>query len=319
MGIHLHHDHGDGHDQGHGPDHEHGHGHRHGPPRVSRALTRALIVTVVFMVVELVGGYLANSLALLSDAGHMLTDVGALCLSLFAHWMSKKPSTPRMSFGYHRAEILGALLSGLVIWLLAGGLIYEAVSRLQSPPEVKGPIVLGVALVGLLANLASMAMLHSSQQSNMNVRAAYLHLITDAMGSVGALVAGAVLMFTGWQIIDPIITLLVAALMLFSSWQLVRDAVVVLMESTPGHLDPGAVLAELQAIPGVREAHDLHIWTVASGRPALSVHLVAADAERVLRAANDLLSERYRIIHTTIQVEHPDHFQSERCYDCAHG
>jgi cobalt-zinc-cadmium efflux system protein len=221
-----------------------------------------------------------------------------------------------MSFGYHRAEILGALLSGLLIWLISGVLIYEAIARIQSPPEVEGPIVFVVATIGLAANLVSMWMLHSAKDSNINVKAAYLHLLTDSLGSVGAIIAGVVLWLTDWRPIDPIITVVFAILMLASSWGLVKEAVGVLMESTPTHLNPSRILEDLLTLADVREAHDLHVWTVSSGRLALSVHLISESTETVLKSANQLLLEKYGIIHTTIQVEHPEKFQSERCYDC---
>jgi cobalt-zinc-cadmium efflux system protein len=308
MSEHGHHHHGHG---GHG---HHHHGLKSTNPK--KAIIRAIIVTLIFMVVELVGGWYSNSLALISDAAHMLTDVGAMLLSLFALWIAQRPSTPTMSFGYHRAEILGALLSGLLIWLISGVLIYEAIDRIHSPPEVKGPIVFIVATIGLMANLASMWMLHSSKEENLNVRAAYLHLLTDSLGSIGAIVAGGILWFTDWRPIDPIITILFSILMLVSSWSLVKEAVGVLMESTPSHIDPHQISEDLLKIQGVREAHDLHVWTVSSGKLALSVHLVAAETEHVLKHSNQLLQEKYGIIHTTIQVEHPEQFQSERCYDC---
>lgn len=268
------------------------------------------------MVIEFVGGWFSNSLALISDAAHMLTDIGAMLLSLFALWIARRPVTLSMSFGYHRAEILGALSSGLLIWLISGVLIYEAVVRMQAPPEVRAPVVFVVAVIGLIANLFSMRILHSAKKENLNIRAAYLHLLADALGSVGAIVAGAVLWLTGWRPIDPIITILFAVLMLVSSWSLVKEAIEVLMESTPSHIDPEQIQKELQALPTVREAHDLHIWSVSSGRLALSVHLISDASEALLVAANELLENHFGIVHTTIQVEHPDRFQSKRCYDC---
>jgi len=297
-------------------EHEHKHGH------APEAILRAMAVTVLFMLVEGMGGWLANSLALLSDAAHMLTDVGAMLLSLFAIWVSRRPSTKKMSFGYHRAEILGALASGLIIWGLAGALVYEAILRLRHPVAVQGGTVFVIAVIGLAANLLSMRLLRHAQHHNMNAKAAYLHMFSDALGSIGAIVAGAVLFFTHWYPIDPIITIFFAILMLTSSWQLVAEAVGVLMESTPTGIDSEAVRRELQALPGVREAHDLHIWTVSSGRLALSVHLVAdvpsgGDAnQEVLRSANALLEEHHGIVHTTIQIELPEAFRFERCYDC---
>ena len=281
-----------------------------------QAITRAMLITLVFMGVEFAGGWFSNSLALISDAAHMLTDVGAMLLSLFALWIARRPITLTMSFGYHRAEILGALTSGLLIWLISGVLIYEAVVRMASPPDVQGPVVFIIALIGLIANLVSMRVLHSAKSHNLNVRAAYLHLLADSLGSVGAIIAGAVLWFTDWKLIDPIITIVFAVLMLVSSWSLVKEAIEVLMESTPQNIDPHQIQKELQALPQVQEAHDLHIWSVSSGRLALSVHLVSDAPQTVLPAAHELLDRHFGIIHTTIQIEHPEQFQSKRCYDC---
>jgi len=269
------------------------------------------------MAVEFAAGWIANSLALLSDAGHMMMDAGALGLSLFAAWVAKRPGSPSMSFGYHRAEILGALANGLLVWLLAGVLIYEAGSRFQAPPSVDGTIVAWTAFAGLVANLVSMRILHSRRADSLNVRAAYLHLFTDCLGSVGALISGLLVWKLGWLVADPIVTVIVALLMLYSSWRVIRESVGVLMQETPPHLDAADVLVELQALPGVQEAHDLHIWAVSTGRLALSVHLISPEGEGVLTRANALLEEKYAIVHTTIQVEHPERFRSERCYDCA--
>jgi cobalt-zinc-cadmium efflux system protein len=323
---HSDHDHGHDHDHDKGDSHDHGHGHSHGGGLLGhhhhhhgdapRAILRAIGITLIFMCLELIGGYFANSLALISDGAHMLTDVGAMLLSLFVLWMARRPSTSTMSFGYHRAEILGALASGLIIWMISGFLIYEAVIRMQSPPEVKGPIVFVVAAIGLAANLVTMFMLKDARHENMNVRAAYLHVLSDMLGSIGAVIAGAVLWITGWRPIDPIITIIFAGLMLVSSWSLVKEAVGILMESTPTGLDSRKVRSDLLGLPGVREVHDLHIWTVTSGRHALSVHVIATEAETLLTQINALLKEHYGIIHTTIQIEHPERFRSENCYDC---
>jgi cobalt-zinc-cadmium efflux system protein len=325
MATHDGHDHDDSENHGHShaPDHDHshshasllGHAHSHGGGAPD-AVWRAITVTVIFMLIELIGGYLSNSLALISDGAHMLTDVGALLLTLFVLWLARRPTSDTMSFGYHRAEILGALASGLAIWVIAGALIYESIRRMAAPPEVNGPIVFFVSVTGLVANIISMRMLHRAQHENMNVRAAYLHVLSDLLGSVGAIIAGAVLWATHWRPIDPIVTVLFSGLMLFSSWSLIKEAVHVLMESTPSGVDAAKVRADLRGLPGVTEVHDLHIWTVSSGRLALSVHVIATETEQLLTRVNELLRERHRIQHTTIQIEHPAHFRSENCYDC---
>jgi cobalt-zinc-cadmium efflux system protein len=308
------HDHDHAHDD---HDHEEGHIHSH-RNQAPDAIMRAMGITLLFMLIEAAGGWFANSLALLSDAAHMLTDVGAMLLSLFAIWVSRRPSNNKMTFGYHRAEILGALASGLIIWLLAGMLVYEAVLRLKSPEEVQGSVVFVVASIGLAANLICMRMLHQAQHANMNAKAAYLHMLSDALGSVGAIIAGLVLYFTHWKPIDPIVTILFSILMLVSSWQLVKEAVGVLMESSPSNINTDEVKHSLETLKTVKEAHDLHIWTVSSGRLALSVHLIADGlANEVLNSATLMLEEKYKIIHTTIQIEHPENFQLKRCYDCA--
>ncbi len=314
MGIGHHHHH---HDHSH-PDHDHDHVHSHPKSShgASTSLKAALLITAVFMVVEVSAGWWANSLALLGDGFHMATDIGSLLLSLFALSLAQRPSTPRMSFGYHRVEILGALTSGLAIWVIAGFLIYESIQRMASPPEVQGPVVLGVAALGLVANLISMKFLHQNRHENINVKAAYLHLLADSLGSVGAVVAGAVLTWTGWNPIDPLITVIFSVLMLFSSWELVKESIEVLLESSPRSLNPLEIRAALAALPGVDEVHDLHLWSVSSGRHALSAHLIARDGDQLLGEANQILLDRFGIRHTTLQIEHPEKFQSERCYDC---
>jgi cobalt-zinc-cadmium efflux system protein len=306
--------HAHGCDDDHGHSHGLGHAHHHG--RSGRSLQRALLVTLVFMVVEWVAGVYSNSLALMSDAAHMLSDAGALLFSLFVIWMARKPATPRMSYGWHRAEILGALASGISIWFIAGFLIYESVLRFISPEDVQAPVVFVVALVGLAANLASLGMLWRDRHTQINVRAAYLHVISDSLGSVGAVIAGAVLWWTGWRPIDPLITVIFSVLMLVNSWGLVKEAILILMEHAPLNLDPSLIKKDLAAIAGVREVHDLHIWSVTSGKLALSVHLISDSTESPLPAANAMLVDKYAIQHTTIQIEHPDRFQSARCYDC---
>ncbi len=270
-----------------------------------RAVIRALWITLAFMAFEFLGGIYANSLALVSDAFHMLTDVGAMLLTLFALWLSKRPSTPQMSYGYHRAEILGALASGLLIWLISGILIYEAVERLQAPPEIHGKAVFIIASIGLAANLLSMWVLHDAKNHNLSVRGAYLHLFTDSLGSLGAVIAGALMTWTNWFWVDAAVTILFAALMLMSSWSLIREAVGVLMEAVPPGVDLSQIERELKAMESVQGVHDLHVWTVASGRLAFSAHLIAEQSDSLLSKTRELLEENHGIHHTTIQIERP--------------
>jgi cobalt-zinc-cadmium efflux system protein len=285
----------------------HGHG---------KALNAALIIAFTFMVVEVIGGIVANSLALISDALHMFTDVGALSLSLVVLKITHLPSTPRMSYGYKRAEVLGALASALSLWALCGVLIYEAILRLISPPEVKGSIVFIIATIGLAANLMMMRTLHSHQEENLNIRAAYLHIIGDLLGSSGVILGGAILWLTHWNPIDPIISILFSLGIIYGSGKIIRQTIAVLMESTPEGIDPTAIEKDLKSIQGVKEVHDLHIWSVSVKKVALSAHLIADDTHAALSEAHRLIEKNYQISHMTIQVEDPAHFEPKFCYDC---
>ena len=293
----------------------HGHGkHVHG-----KALNTALVIAFIFMIIEVIGGIAANSLALISDALHMFTDVGALVLSLVVLKIAHLPSTPKMSYGYHRAEILGALASALSLWALCGVLIYEAITRLIAPEEVKGPIVFVIASFGLIANLMMMRSLHASQGDNLNIRAAYLHVIGDLLGSVGVIIGGAVLWITGWNPIDPIITILFSLCIVYGSGKIIKQSISILMESTPDGFDPVEIQKDLCSIPGVKEVHDLHIWAVSAKKVALSAHLVAEHPHAALNEAHRLIEKKYHISHMTIQVEDPKHFEPKFCYDCDNG
>ncbi len=281
-----------------------------------KALHTALIIAFIFLIVEVAGGIVANSLALISDALHLFTDVGALGLSLIVLKIAHLPSTPRMSYGYHRAEILGALASALSLWALCGVLIYEAIVRLISPPEVKGLIVFVIAFIGLLANLMMMRTLHSSQEQNINIRAAYLHVIGDLLGSIGVILGGAILWFTHWNPIDPIISILFSLGIVYGSGKIIKQTVSILMESTPEGVHPHAIEKNLKSIPCVKEVHDLHVWSVSTKKIALSVHLVADDTRTALREAHSIIEKNHGISHMTIQVEDPAHFEPHYCYDC---
>jgi len=297
----------------------HGHSHSHTHfEQGSKTLKFAILLTVTFMAVEWVGGWFANSLALMTDAAHMLSDSAALVFSLLVLWVAKRPATLKSSYGYQRAEILGALLSGLVVWMIAGFLIFEAIQRVSEPQAVKGEVVSLIAVIGLIVNLVVAKLLYSSQKVSLNIKAAYLHVLGDLLGSVGALVSGIVIWFTGWTLIDPILTFFICSIVLYSSWSLIKEAVYVLMEFAPKEIDPNEVQVALEALPAVLEVHDLHIWMVSSKTVALSVHLVAKDHNSALSNAKELLKEQFKINHTTIQTENPDYYDVDDCHgsDC---
>src|SRR5262245_35752647 len=272
-----------------------------------RAVRTGLAASSVLCLVELAGGWLTNSLALLTDAAHMLTDVGALALTLFALWIAGRPASERKTFGYYRAEILAALVNGVVLCVLVLGIILEAWRRLQDPPPVRAGAMLAIAVGGLVVNLFVAHRLREHQGRSLNMRGAYLHVISDLLGSLGAILAGAVIMTMGWNTIDPLVSLLIAGLILFSSWKLVREAVDVLMEAVPSHVDVDRLERALAAVPGVEEVHDLHVWTLTTGRHALSAHVVASGPvsdDTLLAALSDVCRGDFQVEHTTIQVEH---------------
>ncbi|WP_339318771.1 cation diffusion facilitator family transporter [Paenibacillus sp. FSL R10-2734] len=307
---HFDHDHGS-HDHSHGEHgHSHGpHGHHHFDPSGNKkGLMIALIITVGIMFLEFFGGLITNSLALLSDSGHMLNDASSLALSLVAVWFATKPASPNKTYGFHRFEILAALLNGVTLFVVAGFIIVEAYGRFFEPPTVASGSMMLIACIGLLANVASAwsLMRKGDVKNNINLRSAYLHVLGDALGSVGAIVAGLVMMIFGWYIADPIISVLVALLILRGAWGIIKHTVHVLMEGTPITVNPSEVKAVLENIEGVRNVHDLHIWTITSGLDSLSCHLLIedqADDQRVLQQAIQLIAERFKIQHTTIQIE----------------
>jgi cobalt-zinc-cadmium efflux system protein len=274
--------------------------------RSSRPLLAALALTVVFLGVEIVGGILAGSLALLADAGHMATDAGALGLSLFALWLSSKPRSLKKTFGWYRFEIFAALVNGLGLWLAAAIIAWEAVGRLRAPAAVKTGPMLVIASFGLAANVLSGWILRRSGGESLNLKAAFLHVVWDALGNVGVIAAAAVIRFTGWKSADPVAGLALCVLMARSAWGLIREAFQILMEGTPEKLNLEEIRRALLAIPGVLEVHDLHIWTVTSGFVSLTAHLVVADsasAPDVLEAGRSLLEGTFGLRHSTIQIE----------------
>lgn len=274
-----------------------------------RRLTGTLVLVALYMVAEVVGGLLTNSLALLADAGHMLSDAAALGLSLFALWIARRPPTARQTFGYYRAEILAALINGATLVAIAGFIFVEAYGRFWSPPEVKGPLMMAVAVGGLVVNLVSLWLLGHADHDNLNVHGAWLHVLTDALGSVGAIVAGLLIWAADWYWADPVASVLIGLLVIYSAWQLLAEAVAVLMEAAPRGVDVDAVHQTLRELPGVVEIHDLHVWTITSGLESLSAHVVVEDgrpAADLLGAIQDRLHERFGINHVTIQLEPAD-------------
>lgn len=277
--------------------------------RGRRSLGLVLALTAVFMVAEFFGGLIARSLALLADAAHMLTDVAALALSLVAMRFAQRPATPDKTYGYLRVEILAALLNGVTLIVLALLIFREAWQRLHEPVEIRGGLMLGVAVTGLAVNVVAAWLLHGSAGSNLNVRGAYLHVLGDMLGSVGAIVAAAIILLTGWTLADPLISVLVGSLILFSSFKLVRESVGVLMEAVPAHLDLGEIHDEICSVEAVQRVHDLHVWTVTSGYLAMSGHVVVDDPRQgpeVIGRIHERLRERFGIAHITVQVEAPE-------------
>ncbi len=310
MSHHHHH----GHDHGHGHSHDHhGHHHHHGPTREGnkKGLTIALAITTGIMLLEFFGGLITNSLALLSDSGHMLSDASSLALSLAAMWFAARPASPNKTFGFYRFEILAALFNGVSLFLIAGFIVYEAYGRFFEPPTVASGSMMLIALIGLLANLLSAwsLMKQGDVKDNVNLRSAYLHVLGDALGSVGAILAGIVMYFFDWYVADPIISVVVALLILKSAWGIIKHTLHILMEGTPITIDQQEVYKALEEIPGVINIHDLHIWTITSGLDSLSCHILIEDnqdSQVILQEAITKIENIFKIKHTTIQVEKSD-------------
>ena len=288
--------------------HEEHHTARRTQDRQRLRLVFALVTA--YMIAEGLGGWWTNSLALLADAGHMLTDVAALSLSLFAVRFASRRATPRKTYGFHRVEILAALLNGVFLVLVALYIFYEAYHRVLNPPAVKANWMLVVAIVGLLANMTSAYILFGKHHESLNVRGAFFHVLSDAIGSVGAILASIAILVSGYQIADPSISVLVAVLILWSSWILIRDAVDILLEGTPSHINIVNLREQLGRVAGVESVHDLHVWTLTSGMLAMSCHVVAQDdglsRTELLTRVNGIARQRFHIDHTTIQIEEPN-------------
>jgi cobalt-zinc-cadmium efflux system protein len=286
------------------------HGHAHASERLDsdrRALTIALLLIGGFVVVELVAGIVAHSLALLADAGHLFSDAAALGMALWAASMAVRPPRGRFTFGFRRLEIVAAQANGLMLLLVGLWIVYTAVRRLVSPPDVSGGLVLVVALAGIAVNLAATLALSRASRESLNVRGAFLHVASDLAAFIGTAIAGAIILSTGWNRADPIASLVVAGLMFYAAWLLLRDTTRIFLETSPQEIDPADVGRAIVSIPHVVEAHDLHVWTVSSGFAALSAHVLVepgADCHGLRRTIEATLRERFDLEHTTLQVDH---------------
>ncbi len=272
-----------------------------------RSLALALGLNAAYTAAEAAVGFATGSLALLADAGHNLSDVVALAIALGASWLSGRPPTPRRSFGLKRAEILSALANALSLIVISVLIFVEAGKRFADPPSVPGLWLLVVAAVGVLINLASAGVVFRRGSENLNLRAAFIHLLGDAAASVGVIAAGAIILATGWRYADPLVSVLIGLLVLATSWSVLRDSLLVLLEATPGGIDAGEVGRRMASLPGVLEVHDLHIWTITSGFPALSAHVLVGrgtDCHARRRDLEGLLAHEFAIEHTTLQVDH---------------
>jgi cobalt-zinc-cadmium efflux system protein len=300
------HDHNDHHD------HAHGHGNeadlRQASAGGKQDLLRAFSITFLMMIAEIVVGLLSNSLALLSDAGHMLTDNLALLLSFFAMAFASRPATERQTFGFYRLEILAAFVNGIVLVLISFYIIYQAYLRIVHPQPVHGMLMLIVAIIGLVANVIGALFLFKHSHTSLNIRGAYLHIIGDALSSVGVVIGGIVIIYTGWYLIDPLLSILISLVIIYGAWALVKESVNILLESAPSHIDIDTIANEIAKVKGVREAYHIHLWTITSGVYAMSAHVLIDDqlvsrSREVIDEIRSLLSNKFNVLHSTIQIE----------------
>ena len=282
-----------------------GHTHAHQRTAATAGLKLALWLTLAFFFAEVVGGWMANSLALLADAGHMFTDVGALGLSLFVAWFSRQPGTARKTYGYLRWEILAAFINGSALLLVSVGIVWEAIGRLRNPEPLESGLMLVVASGGLVVNIIAARLLHAGAAHSLNVRGAYLHVLSDLLGSVAAILAALAVRYQGWTIADPVASIVMTALIVRGAWQLVRESVDVLLEAVPPHISLDAVRTAISAVRGVTSVHDLHVWTVTSGMVAMSAHVVAPDPAQHQAALEQITASMapFGIGHVTVQIE----------------
>ncbi|MGO4999906.1 cation diffusion facilitator family transporter [Oceanisphaera sp. W20_SRM_FM3] len=287
--------------------HSHSHSHQHGMPtdNHSKRLWWALGLTSSFLIIEVIGGLLSQSLALLSDAAHMFTDTAALAIALAAIQIAKRPADQKRTFGYHRFEILAAAFNALLLFAVALYILYEAWLRLAQPTEIKSTAMLVIAVIGLGVNLLAMYLLVGGQQHSLNVRGAYLEVLSDALGSVGVILGALVIMFTGWQWVDSVIAVAIGFWVLPRTWILLRASLNILLEGVPTNVDLDKINTDLSQLEGVQEVHDLHVWALTSGKASLTAHLVIPelDMQQVLVAARELLAHKHQLHHVTLQCE----------------
>ncbi len=282
-----------------------------------RALQVTFALTFTYFIVEVAGGFLTNSLALLADAAHMLTDVGGLALALFATWIGQKPATPAKTYGYYRVEILAALVNAVILFLISFFILYEAYRRFKEPPEVASLPMLAVAVVGLAVNLIGVWILHRGAKESLNVQGAFLEVVSDALASIGVIIAALIILVTGWYYADAIFSVLIGLFILPRTWKLLTQVVNVLLEATPAHINVAAVEEVMLKVDGIAAVHDLHVWTITSGMEALSAHVVLVDgaspeaAQEVLEPLTVMLKEEFGIDHVTIQIEHTSRQERE--------
>lgn len=289
----------------HGHSHAGSCSHSHGQTS-RRRLLLTLVLAATYMVAEFVGGLLSHSLALLADAGHMLSDVASLALSVFAIWLSDRPAGRQRTFGNYRAEILAALINGAALIAVSVFILFEAWERFQDPPEIQGGLMMGIAVGGLIVNVLGLVILHGGRNDSLNMRGAWLHVVSDALGSVAVIISGILIALYGWNWVDPVISALISALIVFSSWRLLADSVWVLMEGAPGNVEVPEVREALGSVPGVIDVHDLHVWTITSGLDSLSCHVVSDESRPhvdLLKSLRDAVHEKFGIDHVTIQIE----------------
>lgn len=284
--------------------------------RPTRRVLLVLCLTAAYMIAEMVGGYLSNSLSLLADAGHMLADVAALTISLAAFHLAARPKTAHASFGYYRAEVIAALFNGVVLIIVSFFIIKEAIARIFTPSSIESELMIIVAVGGLVINGIGLLVLHRDKKHNLNIRGAWLHVLSDTLGSVGVVISGMLIYFFDVKMADPVASIIIAALVSYSALKLVAEVLRVLMEQTPAHIDPREVSEEILSIPEALKIHDLHIWSITSGKDALSVHVIAqenADYNKLLSQIQKMLFVKFGIDHATIQIENKCLVEDKTC------